>query len=623
MRSLVRTLSVTLVAAVLALGPPAAGIADHAAIVRVDGATRVHTAVGLSRALGGSPSDVDAVVIARADRYADALAGAPLAASLDGPLLLTGGDRLSDATGDEIDRLGVSTAIVLGGTAAVSPQVVDDLRSHGVDTVRRIGGADRFETAARVAAELDGAHVYVVEGIHADPSRGWPDAIAVSGLAAHRVRPILLVEQDRLPEATRRFLRDDGAGSATVIGGTAAVSDEVAAQIADPDDDGDADVRVQRVSGPSRYATSVAVARLSADAGADPARVWLATGTNWPDGLAAGAAVGAAGGVLLLVDGHQLAAAGASWSWIAENAGGTSTLGLAGGEAAIGPHIALAARQVVESGVPPSFGAFDAERARAFAADLADEIGPRTGGSSAETAAAERFSDAFGAAGWTAVTETFPLPQGGTSRNVVAWLGDADPRGASHVVIGGHIDTVEDSPGANDNASGVGAVVALAEELADEPAPVPVVLVGFGAEEYQPSEPRQHHIGSEAYAAAHADHVAGMVSVDMIAVGSPTCICWWRDGTSTGAARLDAVRAASGLTGFDVEAEGDISDHGPFARRGVPAALLSTPADSRYHTPNDTSEHLERETIRRSGDLTLAFVRSLTADDRGGLRSSP
>ncbi len=623
MRSLVRTLSVTLVAAVLAFGAPATGIADHAAIVRVDGATRVHTAAGLSQTLGGSPSDVDTVVIARADRYADALAGAPLAASLDGPLLLTGRDRLSDATADEIDRLGISTAIVLGGTAAVSQQVVDDLRSHDVDTVRRIGGADRFETAARVAAELDGAHVYVVEGIHADPSRGWPDAIAASGLAAHRVRPILLVEQDQLPPATRRFLRDQGTGSAIVIGGTAAVGDEVMAQIADPDDDGDTDVRVQRVSGSSRYETSVAVAQRSIDAGADPARLWLATGTNWPDGLAAGAAVGATGGVLLLVDGAQLSAAGASWSWIAEHAADTSTLGLVGGEAAIGPHIALAARQVVESGVPPRFGTFAAERARSFAADLADEIGPRPGGSSAETAAAQRLSDAFGAAGWTAVTETFPLPQGGTSRNVVAWLGAADPRGAPHVVIGGHIDTVEDSPGANDNASGVGAIVALAEELADEPTPVPVVLVGFGAEEFQPSEPRQHHIGSEAYAAAHADEVAGMVSVDMIAVGSPTCICWWRDGTSTGAARLDAVRAAAGLIGFEVEEGGDVSDHGPFARRGVPAALLSTPADSRYHTPDDTSEHLERETIRRSGDLTLALVRSLTADDRGGLRSSP
>lgn len=258
---------------------------------------------------------------------------------------------------------------------------------------------------------------------------------------------------------------------------------------------------------------------------------------------------------------------------------------------------------------------FDADRALRFATTLTQEVGPRPAGGPSDTAAREQLAAALRAAGWSVEQHPFPLPQGGSSANVVAWMRDG-PSAGSHVVIGGHLDTVAGSPGANDNASGVGVLVALAEELADERPALPVVLVGFGAEEYQPSEPRRHHLGSEAYAAEHAERVVAAVSVDMIGNGDTTCICWFPAGPDVLARRLEAL--ADG-PGYEVRSPGDISDHGPFARRGVPAVLLWTGRDGRYHTSQDTPEHLDVEDIRRTGDLVLRFVRDLRSGERDGL----
>jgi len=264
-------------------------------------------------------------------------------------------------------------------------------------------------------------------------------------------------------------------------------------------------------------------------------------------------------------------------------------------------------------------GVFDGQRALAFATRLADEVGPRPAGSVADAQAQVLIADALVSAGWSLLAQEVALPQGGATQNLIGFRGPALPEGR-FAVVGGHHDTVAGSPGANDNASGIGVLVALAEELADEDPAVPVVLVAFGAEEYQPSSPREHHIGSEVHARDDGEGVIAMLSVDMVGNGDRTCICWFDAGPASLAERLSAVATAEGVgDAVYVQARGDASDHGPYARRGVPAALLWTGRDGRYHTPTDTSEHLRLADVQRAGDLALAFVRSLRPDDLDGL----
>lgn len=256
--------------------------------------------------------------------------------------------------------------------------------------------------------------------------------------------------------------------------------------------------------------------------------------------------------------------------------------------------------------------ALDLALVRSTIEHLAGTIGPRPAGGPADAAARDHVAAAFRAAGWEVDQPAFPLPQGGTSANVVATLPGtslAEP----HVVVGGHLDTVEGSPGANDNATGVGVLVALAQELADEAGqlPVPVVLVAFGAEEYQPSTPRRHHLGSQAYADAHGHHVRAMVSVDMVGHGDVTCLCHLADHPDTLARRLVEVAEAHGLAdGFRVEARGDVSDHGAFAAAGVPAVLLWTYRDATYHTPRDTPDRVHLDDVARAGEVVLAWLRA-------------
>lgn len=297
---------------------------------RVAGSDRIATAIEISRA---SFLFAPTVVLARSDAYADALAGAPLARQLGGPVLLTGRNGLAPAVGDEIRRLGAVRAVLLGGEAALDPRVERDLRAAGVVDIDRIAGADRFEVAARIAERVGGEHAFVVEGANPDPTRGWPDAVSAGAVAARAGAPILFVTRDVLPEATRDALGT--VTDATIVGGSVAISDRVLDRVRAAGVD-----RVTRVAGADRYDTSTRLADLAAADDADRDNVWLATGRNWPDALSAGPAVAALGKVLVLVDGADTTGAGATYRWLDTNATDVEAAVVVGGPTVVTDAVA-------------------------------------------------------------------------------------------------------------------------------------------------------------------------------------------------------------------------------------------------------------------------------------------
>lgn len=309
--------------------------------LRLAGVDRLRTAVELSRIF---PS-AETVVIARADDHPDALAGGPLAAALDAPVLLTHRDRLAGAVRSELVRLGAERAYLLGGHAALSPQVEQDLAEVGITAVTRLAGPDRFHTAAEIAGELaelvgNPERVLVVEGWHANPARGWPDALSAAALATHTGEPILPVIHDRIPGATRDAVSALDPERALIVGGTGAVSAGVESQLAD--DVGEVD----RVAGSDRYDTSTRVADLAVDTGADPTHPWLATGRDWPDALASAPAAALDGGVLLLVDGRSPTGSVHSHVWLIGPPFVERAV-IAGGTAAVSPAV----RAAIEGGL--------------------------------------------------------------------------------------------------------------------------------------------------------------------------------------------------------------------------------------------------------------------------------
>jgi hypothetical protein len=126
----------------------------------------------------------------------------------------------------------------------------------------------------------------------------------------------------------------------------------------------------------------------------------------------------------------------------------------------------------------PATASTPAEDAYRAAAHLARSIGPRPAGSPAERAAHAYVAARFRAAGLRVGHDHFAVPGHGSSRNVV---GVFDTPAHCLIVLMAHTDSFV-GPGAVDNASGVGVLVALAPRLAAR-ARCDTWLVATGAEE--------------------------------------------------------------------------------------------------------------------------------------------
>jgi hypothetical protein len=116
----------------------------------------------------------------------------------------------------------------------------------------------------------------------------------------------------------------------------------------------------------------------------------------------------------------------------------------------------------------------------AAALHLSGKIGPRPAASRGETRAQNYVASQFGDAGLTVSTDTFRVPGKGTSRNVI---GELDGPATCLQIVLAHVDSGPDGPGANDNASGVGVLVALAPKLKSLNPPCDIWLASTGAEE--------------------------------------------------------------------------------------------------------------------------------------------
>lgn len=343
----------SLPAAVLAAPDDGAGerraTAAPAAITRAAGTDRIATAIELSRSAFVRAS---AAVVADAGGFADALAAAPLAAAVGGPVLLNPAAGLDGRVAAELDRLGVSRVFLMGGPNAQSAAVESGLRDRGL-TVTRLSGRDRYATAAAAADAAQDAWpagtasrtVIVALGEHPVASRAWPDALAAGALAGHARRSILLVRPDGVPDATRQAITDLGAQAAVVVGGRAAIPDAVAQQLGVP---------FERLGGATRYETAALLAGAAVSAGADPSTLVVATGGSFADALAAGPAAVASDGVVVLVDGRDLDASGGTRDWLVGRRGTVASATVAGGRAAVDDPVLGQLRWAVDGWTPPT-----------------------------------------------------------------------------------------------------------------------------------------------------------------------------------------------------------------------------------------------------------------------------
>jgi len=259
------------------------------ALSQVAGPDRIGTSIAWSQRSWGAGS-ANAVLLARDDLYPDALAGAPLAAELGGPLLLTEPTQLDPRTATELARVlpAGGTVYLLGGVDALSDDVAAAVTAQGYQ-VDRLAGPDRFGTAAAVAADIPSPAVVLLA-----TGDDFPDALAAGAAAASMGGVVLLTDGSSMAPATSAWLAQDPKVPVYAIGGPAVVADPSAVAVA----------------GADRYATAVAVAQqfFKTETGAV-----IASGVNFPDALSASPLAGVLDRPVLLTDPNALSAPTAGW----------------------------------------------------------------------------------------------------------------------------------------------------------------------------------------------------------------------------------------------------------------------------------------------------------------------
>lgn len=298
---------------------------------RLDGDDREETAVAISRE-GWDDGDASAVVLSRADAFADALSAAGLAATVDGPVLLTNSAELPAEVIDEIHRLlgGEGVVYLLGGVNAISQAVEDALTALGYEIVR-IAGADRIDTSLQIAEQILAAGGDLDEVVLASAAN-FPDALAGAAHAADDELPVLLTGPEGLDQRVRDFLAslEDGVEDGVevlVVGGPGAISEQVVADIQA------LGLEVERLFGESRFDTSAAIAERLFD---DATAAVLATGANFPDALAGASHAGLNQAPILLV-GDTLP--DSVRAYLEDRAGQITELFVLGGPGAVSPEV--------------------------------------------------------------------------------------------------------------------------------------------------------------------------------------------------------------------------------------------------------------------------------------------
>ena len=259
----------------------------NAQVSRIAGSNRFATAAKISESTYQS---ADTVVLANGRQEADALAAAPLAALNKAPILLTEANVLKTEAENEIKRLGAKNVIIAGGNGSVSPQVEAKLVAMGLK-VERIAGSNRYSTSLAIAQKVREKSTNKDQAILVNGKQS-ADALAVSSLAVKDTTPIVLAEANNIPADTLKALDSWSLARLTVVGGTNSVSDSVKSSVKAKES--------VRIAGKSRYATSVAVAKVAYP---EAKSLMVANGKIAADALAAGVATSNMNSPIVLVDG--------------------------------------------------------------------------------------------------------------------------------------------------------------------------------------------------------------------------------------------------------------------------------------------------------------------------------
>ena len=132
-----------------------------------------------------------AAIVARGDRFADALVAGSVSYASRFPLLLTTSNTLHPDARAGLQSLNIETVIIPGGTEAVSANVESEIEAMGI-TVDRVSGVDRVETSVNFALFLRDELGFDIEHISLSRGERFADALTLGPHAGEEGNPIVL-----------------------------------------------------------------------------------------------------------------------------------------------------------------------------------------------------------------------------------------------------------------------------------------------------------------------------------------------------------------------------------------------------------------------------------------------
>ena len=268
---------------------------------------------------------------------------------------------------------------------------------------------------------------------------------------------------------------------------------------------------------------------------------------------------------------------------------------------------------------PPATARFSAADRKALAStafghlcELSREVGWRQSATAEESKAAEFLMDRFTEFGYSPEMQDFQVRIGSLQRNSSNIILELPGHGEGIVILGAHYDTVRNSVGANDNASGVGVLLAVAERLTQPPwssqmvsvFPFTLRFIAFGSEETGMN-------GSGHYVRQLTDEElnAIRVMINLDSVGSGTFLRGPGDDWVTRHVSEAASREGVSYTSITKGYSG--SDHVFFYYAEIPTIYFFGNDKSRINTRGDTIEFINPVLLGDTAVLVLDLLASL------------
>ena len=195
------------------------------------------------------------------------------------------------------------------------------------------------------------------------------------------------------------------------------------------------------------------------------------------------------------------------------------------------------------------------------------------------------------------------------SRNVIAEMQGSENTGKT-VVIGAHYDTVSDSPGANDNASGIATIMTIARQVAGNSYPFTIRFVLFGSEEIGLFGSR-HYV--DALGAEGIESTIAMLNFDTVGAGSNLGVLGSPD--LIGEAMRLGERFGPNIVRITALPPNVSSDHAPFQDADIPMIFLMSDDSSRIHTPEDKLQWVDPDLLGWSAEIGIGLLDWLSSTE--------